>query len=117
MKRLKKRYGCPVELSLEFVGGKWTTMILAWLKEAPHRYGELRRRIPGVADKVLSEKLQTLERLGLISNEPIEDSLGGHGYRLTARGDSLRPVLNALHSWGEAMAQELHVSVKSTPLL
>jgi DNA-binding HxlR family transcriptional regulator len=114
MKRLKKRYGCPVELSLEFVGGKWTTVILAWLKEEPHRYGELRRRIPGMADKVLSEKLQTLERLGLISKKPPEDSLAGHVYGLTPRGDSLRPVLDVLHSWGEAMAQELEVSVKPT---
>jgi DNA-binding HxlR family transcriptional regulator len=116
MKRLKKQYGCPVELSLEFVGGKWTTVILAWLKEAPHRYGELRRRIPTVADKVLSEKLQTLERLGLISKKPVENSMAGYVYRLTPRGDSLRPVLNALHSWGETMAQELDVSVRTTEL-
>lgn len=117
MKRFKNQYGCPVELSLEFVGGKWSTVILAWLKEAPHRYGELGRRMPGVADKVLSEKLQNLERLGLVSKVPIEDAPGSHLYRLTPRGDSLRPVLNALHSWGEAMAQELEISVKATPLM
>jgi len=54
MKRLSRNYGCPVELSLAFVGGKWRTVILAWLKEAPHRYGELRKRMPGLADKVLT---------------------------------------------------------------
>src|SRR4051812_22027803 len=58
VKRLSKTYGCPVELTLDFVGGKWRTVILAWLKEAPHRYGELRKRMPGVADKVLTQRLK-----------------------------------------------------------
>jgi len=48
-----------VELSLAFVGGKWRTVILAWLKETPHRYAELRKRMPGVADKVLTQQLAT----------------------------------------------------------
>ena len=61
MKRLSRNYGCPVELSLAFVGGKWRTVILAWLKEAPHRYGELRKRMPGLADKVLTQQLKELE--------------------------------------------------------
>ena len=108
-KRLRKRYGCPVELSLEFVGGKWKTVILAWLKEAPHRYGELRARIPGLADKVLTERLQELEDLGLVTKEAAPRAT--HVYRLTARGESLRPVLDSLYLWGKQMAVELDVRV------
>ena len=57
MKRLRAQYGCPVELALEFVGGKWKTVILAYLKESPHRFGELRARLPNLSDKVLTERL------------------------------------------------------------
>jgi len=110
-KRLRKQYGCPVELALEFVGGKWKTVILAWLKESPHRYSELRSRMPGVADKVLTERLKDLETLGLVTKEPAQGQRAMHVYRLTERGESLRPVLDSLYIWGEAMASELAVEV------
>jgi len=111
MKRLRKQYGCPVELALEFLGGKWKTVILAWLKESPHRYNELRSRMPGVADKVLTERLKDLEALGLVTKEPARGQRATHVYRLTERGESLRPVLDSLYIWGEAMADELAVKV------
>ena len=116
LKRLKKKYGCPVELSLEFVGGKWRTVILAWLKESPHRYGELRRRIPGLADKVLTQRLKELEAFGLVARRPMRgrQNRALHVYALTARGESLRPVLDALYSWGSAIAPELKVRLAST---
>lgn len=109
--QLRKHYGCPVELSLEFVGGKWKTVILAWLKEAPHRYGELRSRLPGVADKVLTQRLKELEALGLVAKAPIDEQRAVHVYRLTERGESLRPILDSLYVWGSTMAEELNVEV------
>jgi DNA-binding HxlR family transcriptional regulator len=108
---MKKSYGCPVELSLEFVGGKWRTVILAWLKEAPHRYGELREKIPGLADKVLTQRLRELESQGLVMKKRIEKDRAAQAYALTARGESLRPVLEALHAWGAKTAPELKVRV------
>jgi DNA-binding HxlR family transcriptional regulator len=113
LKRLKKTYSCPVELSLDFVGGKWRTVILAWLKESPHRYGELRMRIPGLADKVLTQRLKELETLGLISRTLAQGLRvkQTQTYELTARGESLRPVLHALYEWGSAMAPELNVRI------
>ena len=117
MKRLSRNYGCPVELSLAFVGGKWRTVILAWLKEAPHRYGELRKRMPGLADKVLTQQLKELEALGLISKKPVGGtrSKPTHTYELTARGETLRPVLDAMYDWGAAMAPQLKVRIGPTP--
>src|SRR5688572_1153598 len=113
LKTLSKIYGCPVELSLEFVGRKWRTVILAWLKEAPHRYGELRRRMPGLSDKVLTQRLRELETLGLIAKKSVnrQRSKRTHTYELTARGESLRPMLDALYKWGSAMASELKVRI------
>lgn len=112
MKRLKKQYGCPVELTIEFIGGKWRTVILAWLKESPLRYGELRQRMPGLSDKVLTQRLRELETFGLVAKKTAGRKRGAtHLYALTARGESLRPALDALYSWGFDMAARLKVRV------
>ena len=110
MKRLRKTYGCPVELSLDVVGGKWCTVILAWLKEAPHRYGELRDRMPGLADKVLTQRLKELEMRGLVAKTSGGKGTG-HAWQLTKRGESLRPALETLYAWGAAMAAEMDVRI------
>jgi len=98
-------YGCPVELALELIGGKWKTVILARLKESSMRYGELRRAIPGLADKVLTQRLRDLEEKGFI-----ERSRGGTQdavrYRLTSYGRSLAPALEALYAWGDAAGRK-----------
>jgi DNA-binding HxlR family transcriptional regulator len=109
--RLGRVYGCGVEFSLDLLGGKWKTVILARLKEGPLRYGELRRLIPGLSDKILSERLQGLCEAGLI--EPISSSVG-KGYRLSHRGASLRPLLQALYDWGEASAPAMGVRIRNT---
>ena len=111
MKRLRAKYGCPVELAVEFVGGKWKTVILARLKESPHRYNELRARMPGIADKVLTDKLKDLEQLGLVSKTQIGGPRSAFTYSLTDRGETLRPVLEALYAWGETVATELPVTI------
>lgn len=108
MKRLPKRFGCPVELSLEVLGGKWKPVILARLKEGPLRYGELRRLIAPLSDKMLTERLADLQAQGLI--ERVAGDATGP-YRLSARGETLRPVLTALYEWGAAQADALQVTI------
>jgi DNA-binding HxlR family transcriptional regulator len=104
---LKRRFSCPVELAIEIVSGKWKPVILAHLKQGPLRYAELRARIPSLSDKMLAQRLKDLEELGLV----LRDKRGGRGaisrYKLSARGASLRPVLQALHDWGELMAPQV----------
>jgi DNA-binding HxlR family transcriptional regulator len=109
VKRLPRTFGCSVELSLELLGGKWKPVILARLKDGPLRYGELRRLIPSLSDKMLSERLADLQAVGLIA--PVSEEDGG-GYRLSPRGESLRPVLQALYDWGEAQACALQVEIR-----
>ncbi|NUS15038.1 MAG: helix-turn-helix transcriptional regulator [Streptomyces sp.] len=98
-------FSCPVELTLEVIGGKWATVVLAHLKEGVHRYGALRRRMPEVSEKVLVQRLRGLEARGLV-----ERRAGGGTppevveYRLTEEGLSLVPVLEALYAWGEQRA-------------
>ena len=110
MKRLKARYGCPVELSLDLLGGKWKPVLLARLKDRALRYSELRSLVPGMSDKMLTQRLKDLQHAGLIrarrkGDRPV--------YVLTARAESLRPVLQGLYDWGQIMA-EVH-GVKLPP--
>ncbi|MFL6605560.1 MAG: winged helix-turn-helix transcriptional regulator [Steroidobacteraceae bacterium] len=111
MKRLAKRFGCPVELSLELLGGKWKPVILARLKERPYRYSELRKLIPNLSTKMLTERLRDLEVQGLVERRGVAGK--PHAvYRLTGRAESLRPLLQALYDWGKAAAAELKVEIK-----
>ena len=114
MKRLAKRFGCPVELSLELLAGKWKPVILARLKERPYRYSELRKLIPTLSTKMLTERLRDLEVQGLVERRGIAGK--PHSvYRLTARAESLKPVLQALYEWGKQAAAELKVEIRPTP--
>ena len=108
MKRLPRTFGCPTELALELLGGKWKTVILARLKDGPQRYGELRRGIPRLSDKMLSQCLEGLRERGLVARESAGD--GGARYRLTPVGRSLRAVLQRLYDWGEAQAGRFGVA-------
>ncbi|MEV7028198.1 helix-turn-helix domain-containing protein [Kitasatospora sp. NPDC093558] len=102
---------CAVELSLEVLGGKWATVVLAHLKEGVHRYGALRRRMPGVSEKVLVQRLRGLEARGLIERRVDDAVPPGVEYRLTEEGMSLVPVLEALYVWGERRAARTGVRI------
>ncbi len=106
-----KDFGCPVEVSLEFLSGKWKPVILGRLKERPRGYGELRRLIPSLSDKVLTERLRDLEARGLIARDSGSAS-PRRTYRLTDRGESLRPVLQALYDWGLNAAADLRLEMR-----
>jgi DNA-binding HxlR family transcriptional regulator len=80
-------------------------------KEAPHRYGELRKKIPGLSDKVLTQRLRELESRGLVVKKRVAKDRAAQAYALTARGESLRPVLDALYGWGAKTAPEFKVRI------
>jgi DNA-binding HxlR family transcriptional regulator len=109
MKRVPVVVGCPVELALVLLGGKWKTVMLARLKEGPLRYGELRRQIPELSDKILTERLADLKASGLVAQ--VGAKRGG-AYRLTNRGESVRPLLQALYDWGSGQASEMNIAVR-----
>jgi DNA-binding HxlR family transcriptional regulator len=103
---MKQTFTCPVELALEVLGGKWRVVILAHVKEGALRYGELRRRIPRMSEKMLTQRLHELAESGLLSHR-------AGSYRLTERGDRARKALGALHAFGETLVPELAVQVES----
>jgi DNA-binding HxlR family transcriptional regulator len=112
VKRIPNSVGCPVELSLSLLGGKWKVVILARLKEQPLRYAELRHQIPGLSDKVLTERLVDLRRQGWIERGRDGNGRGLTRYRLTEKGQTLRPVLQQLYEWGTERAVEMNVRIR-----
>ncbi|MBZ9850969.1 helix-turn-helix transcriptional regulator [Mesorhizobium sp. CA14] len=60
-------YGCPVEFALDALGGKWKTVIIARIKQGPLRYSELRRLIPSLSDKMLTQRLADLVEIGFVA--------------------------------------------------
>ncbi|MEO6090435.1 MAG: helix-turn-helix domain-containing protein [Umezawaea sp.] len=102
---MAKRYHCPVELAVDVVGGKWRTVILAHLKEGERRYGELRRLMPDVSEKMLVQRLRELQEAGLVTRREHDVVPPRVDYSLTEEGVSLAPVLQALYDWGVARAE------------
>jgi DNA-binding HxlR family transcriptional regulator len=110
-KRLASHFNCPTEFALTVLGGKWKTIILAYLSERPCHYGELRQLLPGLSDKVLTERLKDLKMAGLIAHAKVSNSTSRPPYVLTARGATLRPILNDLYAWGSEHAASFRVQV------
>jgi DNA-binding HxlR family transcriptional regulator len=112
VKRFPNSVGCPVELSLNLLGGKWKVVILARLKEHPLGYSELRDRIPDLSDKVLTERLADLQRQGWIERGRDGNQTDRSRYRLTEKGQTLRPVLQHLFEWGAEQAVAMKVRIR-----
>lgn len=99
----KQKFNCPAEMTLQLIGGKWKAILLYNLRRGAVRFGELKRRSPGITRATLSTQLRELESSGLIYRTVIgRDPLSGVEYGLTARGESLKPVLYAMIRWGIA---------------
>ena len=99
-KKFAKTFNCPTEFALDVLGGKWKTVILCYLKEGPLRYAELRRLLPALSDKVLSERLRELVDKGLVARIQSQSRPGAAVYTLSARGRSLGSLLHELYAWG-----------------
>lgn len=102
----RTRYYCPVELAVDVIGGKWAVVVLAHLKDGAHRYGELRRRMPDVSEKVLTTRLRELESAGLVERTTDLGTPPAVTYRLSASAAELAPALRILYDWGRRRAEE-----------
>jgi DNA-binding HxlR family transcriptional regulator len=110
-KRLAKHFHCPTEFTLAVLDGKWKTVILSYLKERPCRYSELRRLVPSLSDKMLTERLRDLTRAGLVVRRPVGISSPTERYALSEKASSLKAVLQHLYAWGVENADQFGVSV------
>lgn len=98
---------CPVETTLTLIGDKWKVLILRDLLTGTKRFGELRRSVGQVSQKVLTAQLRQMEESGLLNRKVYAEVPPRVEYSLTELGHSLFPILNAMQTWGENYKQAL----------
>jgi DNA-binding HxlR family transcriptional regulator len=96
----RKIYHCPVEAALDVLGGKWKPLILWWLHQRTCRFSELRRLIPGITEKMLTQQLRELESDGIVHRRVFPVVPPKVEYSLTEHGRSLKRALRAMCDWG-----------------
>ncbi len=92
---------CPMQATLEVIGGKWKTLILWYLRGGILRFGELRKMIPGITQKMLTAQLRELEEDKLVLRTVYPQVPPKVEYQLSSQGHTLLPVLKAMAEWGE----------------
>jgi len=92
---------CPVETTLTLIGDKWKVLILRDLMPGTKRFGELKKSVGNVSQKVLTAQLRAMEASGLVNRKVYAEVPPRVEYSLTELGQSLQPVLDAMRNWGE----------------
>jgi DNA-binding HxlR family transcriptional regulator len=95
-----EEYYCPVKVTADIIGGKWKPLILFYLEGGTRRFGELRKMIPTMTKKMLTQHLRELERDGIIHREVYAVVPPKVEYSLTKHGESLKPILKLMSAWG-----------------
>ena len=91
---------CPVATTVQLIGSKWKLLILRNLLQRPWRFNELKRSLDGISQKVLTDSLRSMEEDGLITRTVYPEVPPHVEYALSETGDSMRPILMAMQSWG-----------------
>lgn len=104
----KELPACPVETTLTLIGDKWKVLILRDLMPGKKRFGELKKSIGSVSQKVLTAQLRDMEASGLVYRQVYAEVPPRVEYSLTELGKSLKPILDAMQSWGEDYKASVH---------
>lgn len=96
----KELPACPVEMTLMLIGDRWKVLIIRDLLEGTRRFGELKKSVGNISQKVLTANLRSLEASGLINRRVYAEVPPRVEYSLTETGYSLKPILDAMVEWG-----------------
>jgi DNA-binding HxlR family transcriptional regulator len=94
--------GCPLTAALAAIGGKWKLIIIYWLAESPKHFAALRRAMPSISQKVLTQQLRELMNDGLVRREPKGAVPAPVVYSLTDYGSSVLPLVESVRLWGRS---------------
>jgi len=100
---------CPVEITLQVIAGKWKPVILWYLSGGTLRFGELKRTIPGITQRMLTQQLRELERDGIVARRAHDQVPPKVEYSITEFGRTLKPLLEQMCRWGEQYSRRLGV--------
>jgi DNA-binding HxlR family transcriptional regulator len=95
-----KTYHCALDITMDYIGGKWKSVVLWYLIKEHKRFSELKRLIPDITEKMLSLQLKQLEKDGLIGRRAFAEVPPRVEYFLTKEGRSIVPVIEAIALWG-----------------
>jgi DNA-binding HxlR family transcriptional regulator len=98
---------CPTEATIAAIGGRWKMIILWHLYGGKLRFSELRRKMPAISQKMLTEQLRELERHGLVTRTVYAEVPPRVEYAATPLGQSLRPVITAMGDWGRMHGRKI----------
>ncbi len=105
--KISEPFICGLDAALRVIGGKWKPLILYFLKEKPKRYGDLKRDVRGVSDKMLIQSLKELEAHGVVLRTNYHEVPPRVDYTLTPLGQSLAEALRSLCEWGELQSDAI----------
>ena len=92
--------GCPLTAALAAIGGKWSMICLYWLAAGERRFGELRRLMPEISQKVLTQTLRDLEREGLVVRTDHPGKIAHVVYAISPYGETVKPLIDSVVAWG-----------------
>lgn len=99
-------YHCSLDITMDYIGGKWKTVVLWYLRKGPKRFSELKKLIPDITEKMLSLQLKELEADGIISRKIYPEVPPKVEYSFTEEGKTLIPVLESIAAWGRKMGEK-----------
>ncbi|KON83857.1 ArsR family transcriptional regulator [Rossellomorea marisflavi] len=111
MKELQQDYHCAIDMVIELIGGKWKVLILWNLNEGDKRFNELRRSIPDITQKMLTQQLRELEAHGLVSRTVFQEVPPRVEYATTDLGKKLQKTLFEMCRWGDDYAEEKGINM------
>ena len=100
-----QEFHCAMDVTMNYIGGKWKTVVLWYLRKDKKRFSELRRLIPNITEKMLSLQLKDLENDGIVSRKIYAEVPPKVEYFLTDFGKSLVPMLEEIARWGRNLAE------------
>lgn len=100
--------GCPLTAALAAIGGKWKLIIVYWLAESPKHFAALRKVMPGISQKVLTEQLRELVGDGIVERQPKGAIPAPVEYSLTDYGRALLPLVEDIRLWGRGHIERLN---------
>ena len=103
---------CPVETTLTLIGDKWKVLILRDLMPGTKRFGELKKSVGNVSQKVLTAQLRAMEESGLVNRKVYAEVPPRVEYSLTELGKSLKPILDSMWTWGEGYKKQHEITEK-----
>ncbi|MBS1738029.1 MAG: helix-turn-helix transcriptional regulator [Bacteroidetes bacterium] len=100
-----KEYHCAMDITMHFIGGKWKTVVLWYLRNNKKRFSELKKLIPDITEKMLSLQLKNLENDGIVARKHYPEIPPRVEYYLTDFGKTLIPTLEEIAKWGRTLAE------------